>query len=439
MLPALRKVARPLVLSSLVVSLFASCGRSERPDVVLILLDTLRPDYLGFYGHERETAPFLAELAGEATVFRRAYSVSSWTAPSTASLFTSWHPTRHGVVEGFFAHAGRVEAVDTAGRTVLPLRPLPGSPRTLPELFRDAGYRTYGLASNINIGDTLGFSRGFDLFELQDEAEAESLVARLEEWIGGEQPSFVYLHLNDVHKPHALHEEWYVPDSSEREGLAAVYRSEISYVDDVLERLFERHGWREDTIVAIVSDHGEGFGEHGHHGHNRGLFRELVQILALLRAPEQGVIAQEIDANVSILDIAPTLAELAGIDPIETWEGLSLADVARGQAPDSALLDRALVLHREGRNEKGSREVWSLVEGDWHLIEAPEQVRLYDLATDPLEAHDLAATHPEVTRELLARLDDFRRNAPRADETPGTEVELDETMLEQLEALGYVE
>lgn len=158
--------------------LLQSCGgfTQERPDVVVILIDTLRPDYLGFYGNETDTAPFLESLAANSTVLRRAYAASSWTAPSTASLFTSWYPPHHGVVEGFFAHKGRVKKVKETGHSSLPLNRLPTGHQTLPELFQQAGYHTLGLAANINNGDEIGYVddvlRG--MFERHDWADGKT-------------------------------------------------------------------------------------------------------------------------------------------------------------------------------------------------------------------------------------------------------------------------
>jgi hypothetical protein len=135
-------------------------------NVVVIVVDALRPDHLGFYGHFRETAPYLASLASRSVVFTRAVSTSTWTAPSTASLFTGLHPLQHAVQLGIVAHQNRVEFDKETQSVKLELNRIPDSVETLPEIFRNLGYRTFGIATNPNIGSGIGFDRGFDRFKL---------------------------------------------------------------------------------------------------------------------------------------------------------------------------------------------------------------------------------------------------------------------------------
>ena len=146
----------------LLLTMLATCGCApgeppQRPNVVVIVLDTLRPDYLGFYGYEKEMAPFLARLANESVVFERAFSTSSWTAPSTSSLFTSLYPPQHGAVEGFMMHQLRTKWREREGTEIIPLNRLPSDRALLPEIFQSMGYRTFGIATNVNIGDEIGF------------------------------------------------------------------------------------------------------------------------------------------------------------------------------------------------------------------------------------------------------------------------------------------
>ena len=141
---------RALGLALLTAGL-AACGAPEpparKPNVVLVVIDTLRPDHLGFGGYTRETAPFLAGLAAEGTVFERAFSTSSWTAPSTASIFTGLYPPRHGVVKGFFAHFHGAQEDGLGEPQALDLVGLPREYPTLPELFQAEGYRTFALTT----------------------------------------------------------------------------------------------------------------------------------------------------------------------------------------------------------------------------------------------------------------------------------------------------
>jgi len=431
------------VLAATALALLASCGGiDDRPDVVVVLIDTLRPDYLGFYGNPSETAPFLADLAESSAVMKRAYAASSWTAPSTASLFTSWYPPRHGVVQGFFAHKANAERVERDGSAQLRLNRLPDGHPTLPQFFRAAGYRTFGLASNINIGEEIGFARGFDRFERRQEASVERLGEVLDTWMVEDddtRPRLIYLHLNDVHGPYTAREPWYEPRADPREDKVARYQGEIGYVDDGLRRMFERHGWADtDTIVAVVSDHGQEFYDHGRHGHRFRLYRELVQVLALIHAPAHGVAAREVHGNVSLLDLLPTLAELAGLEALPEWEGRSLAPVLQG-TEDPAVHGRYFFSHRASTKLGRARQMWSVVHGDWHLIQSDSHFELFDLARDPAERNNLAGQLPDVVIELSSKLAEFRAGKYDDSGSSKIDVEIDEERLKALKALGYVD
>ena len=225
-------------------------------NIVVILIDTLRPDHLGFNGHHREPAPYLASLAERSVVFSHAVSTSTWTAPSTASLFTALHPLRHGVHIGVVAHHKRVVLDEAAGVVKLQINRLPESIATLPELFRDLGYRTFGIAANPNIGSSIGFDR-FKLLEgrsLSVEearkagrtrkpfrwANGEELYKELSSWQAdikrGPEPFFLYIHINDVHDPCKKHAGFYREPAGEDYG-RALYDSGIGYVDEILSRV----------------------------------------------------------------------------------------------------------------------------------------------------------------------------------------------------------
>jgi arylsulfatase A-like enzyme len=429
-----RRVTPLLLVLALVLG---GCGReAPPPTVVLITIDTLRPDYLGFGGYPRETAPFLASLAGRSTLFERAFSTSTWTAPATASLFTAVHPKRHGVTQGFFAHLGRVLQLEREGSAAVPINRIHADLETLPERFRRYGYQTLGLASNINIGPEIGFDRGFDRFERLHRANADELFDRLKEWepqMARDRPRLIYLHFNDVHQPYEKRAPWYEPGSDHASDEAAAYRSEISYLDDVLRKMFGHFRWVEDdAVVAVVSDHGEEFMEHGRIGHNPTLYRELLQILLMVRAPQHGLDGRaRVRDNVTINDVLPTLSAVAGFEPDGRWEGRSLL----GPAATGANGDRILYGHRQSNGPP--LELWTAVHRDWHLIRAPRGPELFDFRKDPLERANRAPTEPEVLARLGAALDAFASRSAAPAES--SEYQLDPKRLEDLKSLGYVE
>lgn len=421
--------------------------KGNKPNVVVVLLDTVRPDYLEFYGFEGETAPFLASLAKEAVVFENAYSSSSWTAPATASLFTSLYPPQHGVVQGFRAHRSMVKKMRVAGKSKIPINSLPTTHKTLAEKIRGVGYRTYGFAANINIGEEIGFSRGFDVFEKKVKAPAEYFREKLEamrdEIVGPESPYFLYLHLNDAHSPYDIRQPYYRGSSDKRKDMAARYRSEIGFIDAHLEKIFALFGEEEETVYVILSDHGEEFWDHGGTEHGPQLFRELHHILLMIKAP--GAKPQRIAQNTSILDVYPTIVDIVGEQCPQNLEGISLAPLLAHSNDNNELVqrlsNRTLFGHRVF-SSKREVSVWAAVSGRWRLIDWwGGRRKLYDEENDPANLFNLATSKSEVTSAMNTRLDAFKKKMEEEflDAGDDGEITMDESLLERLKSMGYVE
>lgn len=440
---------------ALPIALFAACGgvsgpapeRGQRPDVVLVVLDTLRADALSFYGADREVAPFLASIAREGTLFERAWSTSTWTAPATASVLTGCYPDRHGVTRGFLAHFRESDEghLDKAEVERLQLLGISSGAPTLAQRFGQLGYETLGLTANINIGDEMEFDRGFDRFERHHGEAAKELRDRLMALLDeqeGDRPTFLYLHFNDVHEPYHLRPRYFTPpsgDGDEVERAYAQYLSEVGYVDSFLGRLFGELGWAEDTLVAVVADHGEEFMDHGRMAHEFTLFRELSQVPMLIFGPTLGVRPGRFAENVSVIDLAPTLLELCG-SPSEDWDGRSLAsrctleDKTPSEKERIAWSERPLFLHRFERE----RHIWGVVFQHWKLIQDHDGLlALFDLETDPTEKVNLADEQRTRCDRLLALLDGHRERAVNTDSST-SEVDIDAEMLQRLKSLGYV-
>jgi arylsulfatase A-like enzyme len=425
------------------LALFASgCGRHAPPDVVLVVIDTLRADALGLYGAPRENAPHLAELARGGVVFENVVAPSSWTKTSMASILTGLDPARHGV-----------RGVDHV---------LPAELPTLARLLRDAGWRTLGVQTNPWLHARFGFDAGFERYEFDFFGSADEVNARGLELLDaerGERPVFLYLHYMDVHAPYKPDRRWFdappldvpgrgpLPDARlealyrKRElggpeldrRVRALYEAELRGLDDALGRLFEAlraRGLLEGGVLVVTSDHGESFGEHGEVQHGRTFYPEVYAVPLVLHAPGRVPAGARIDARVRSIDVMPTLLALAGLALPEGVQGEPLLPmrpgairprVARGavglndQAPDRDLAavvsDDRLYLHerRSGR------------------------VELYDLAADPGALRDLGPAHPDAAR-LAPLAEPDGAGAP----VPGR-VELDETSRQQLEALGYLD
>lgn len=434
----------------------AASTSSGRPHVVLITLDTFRPDHLASYGYGQVTGPFLDRLVSEGTVFRSAYSTSSWTAPATSSLFTGLYTNRHGIKEGFLAHQKRSEALEDLVGTSLQLNRLPDALSTLPELLRGAGYQTMGVASNINIGREIGFDRGFDKFRKLQDRDAEVLAEQISAWraeASEKAPTFLYLHFNDVHEPYEPREQWYedppTTEAMQRNGelapVVAAYNSEISYLDGVLASLYETLAWHDNTLVVVVSDHGEEFGEHGRIGHQFSLYDELMHTMMVFSGPDLGIGTWQRDIHVSLIDVLPTILDLLQVPIPEGRDGLSLLPWLTMEEPPTSLQRdfrrRTLFAHRQRfrvRQGKELQQLWAAVRGPWKLIESDSGARLFHLVKDPAEKRDRASFQEDLVLDLQAELERFRSRGVDF-EGQQTEVELDQETLESLRSLGYIQ
>ena len=449
--PRVPRTARALALLALTFAL-AGCGaRGPRPDVLLVLVDTLRADRIGAYGYPKPTSPTLDALAAEGLVFERAVSASTWTKPAVASLFTALLPSEHGIVR-------QLRERDPELLT----QALPHSLPTLAERFRADGYRTFAAVRQPNLLAQMGFDRGFDVYDLPPHGDAFALVdrllARLDEAERGE-PVFLYLHLLDVHWPYdemlpglapetfgplAESERAWVDRAAVRRArrhgwghgdwptMAARYDHGVAYADAAIGRLFEglraRGRW-DRTLVAVTSDHGEGFLEHGRFEHNFEPYEEVARIPLLVRPPAgAGIAAGRRESVVGLADLGPTLLELAGLPGWRGVSGASFAGVARG-VEDPA---RAAVVQMERAS--------ALVERGSKLIaERGGKIRYFNLEADPGETRDLGANSCEgPCRASYARLRAIERDLRPPPAPEDVQVEYTPEQLEELRALGYL-
>lgn len=453
-------VATPLLLASCRSgSTPAEDGTIPVPErIVVIGIDTLRPDHLPFYGYGRDTVPNLAHVAEEeGVVFENAYASSSWTLPSMASVFTSLHPIQHGVVDRDY-RLGEVP--------------------TLAGELSSAGWTTAALVNHFYVSSLFGFDRGFDQFheigvardfsEL-DQVRADVVVRTAVEWIEehADRRFYLYLHLFDPHWNYDAPAPWgetftdpsydgpatgrwtylrqFLPPDRlmpprDLQHVKDLYDGEILFTDQALGRLFaslRAEDLWDDALVIILSDHGEEFQEHGSVHHVRTLMEEVLRVPLLLKPPggRPGWMRPRIGERVRNLDVAPTILELSGVEPPPTFEGRSLVELLGSEGEG-----REIFAHTQRyESDKASLHV-----GDEKLIhqftEGRERVALFDLAEDPAERENLAAVRWERTQALVRELSDamasmLGRTAPRPENAP----ELSDEVKESLEALGYVE
>lgn len=454
--------------AGLVVLTLLSCGSEPavvRPNIVVFLLDTVRADAVELDDAGPGITPSLRELAREGVVFTSAFTHTTWTKPAVATLFTSRYPSQHSVrnvVSGDDGIGGFGER-------------LPDELTTLAERLRTGGYRTTAIINQTHLRPKYGFDQGFDEYFAFRGRSAAELNAVLGDWIDGRAGSvpfrvrarlrrigrasgshFLYVHYLDPHWPYLervaeLREElgsveivpepplrgedvepWLEQGLSEEDlrALSARYLHGVASTDRflgfALARL-RRAGLLDDTVVVVTSDHGEGLYEHGRLLHGFAPYEEVHRIPLLIRLPERfRTEVREVSAPVGLVDILPTLLELAGLPADEGDMGRSLLPLIRGTDGGG---ERPIFSETEGiRSWRTSR---------WKLIRyADGRQELFDLAADPLEQSPLPCDRP--CSELAEQLTEFVARLEESGAVEQSLVELDDDDLERLRALGYL-
>jgi arylsulfatase A-like enzyme len=406
-------------------------SRIERPHIVLIVVDTLRPDRIAPYGFDAEISPELRRWAERGVVFERVLAQSSWTKVSMASMLTSLWPRSHGV---------RL-ATDGLAEQAL----------TLAEVMHEAGYRTYGVQSNGWLEQSFGFHQGFDHYVFPRARDTAREMSMSSVWPHGErvfeeagrlldahdeaEPLFLYLHFMDVHEYAAPPE--FRSFGADREGS---YLSAIRWMDDVLERLqerFDRKGLSERMVIVFVSDHGEAFGENRAWGHARNVFTPVLKVPLLIRFPF-AVEPLRVRTQVRNLDVAPTVLQLAGLPVPDSFEGESLLPLIA--APDTAA-DRPNFAALGAPVFKGVVEQISVNDGSWSLarnLNEDGREFLFDRSVDPLEDANLLELEPAAAERMRAALDAHLAAGARPD-TRATDVRIEPAIADRLRAMGYLQ
>jgi len=447
----------------------------SRPDLLLIVVDTLRADALGVYGGADDASPAIDRLAAGGVVYRESISSSSWTRPSFASLLTASPPCTH--------------------QTFRKSDVLPSELVTLPESLNLAGYTTGAIVGDINITPSFRFQQGFDTFEFLRPSypfrasetsfrltlyaalrltwerwvtprkrvdrfyrDASVVTDEAQEWLRrhGRSRWFLMVHYMDPHDPYFAHPydgraiarvETPRPDAEATGRMKELYAGEVRYMDEHVGRLLqwmEGEGLLENTAVVLTSDHGEEFGEHGGWWHGNRLYDEQIRVPLIVKYPDaQGPTAAVTSDLVRSIDVAPTLAELAGADPGPRWQGVSLLREYELRDP----LDRIGLAETvfEGWASSAVRD------RDWKLIrnerarprfEPRPPSELFFLRADPGEQRDLAtdAAARWAGDRKAAQLAALRKRA--CDQAVSREVRerpLSAADCEALRALGYLD
>jgi arylsulfatase A-like enzyme len=459
------RLARPVAVAALgIAAAFFDAGCGGEPhaarNVLFILVDTLRTDHLSAYGYARDTSPALEKLAAGGVRFDRAYAPAPWTKPSVASMFTGQYPHRHGL--NFV------------------MATLPASAQTLAERLSQAGFVSAGVVSHGFVGPRNGFDQGFEVFDAE-EAKGHAHVSTagvtkrarklLENLRERERPFFLFVHYFDPHYEFRRHPEYgYAAGSRGRlsggedihdlrdmgpsltaeevEFLESVYDEEIRFTDAGIGRLLdalEELGLDDDTLVVVTADHGEEFFGRGWLGHTRTLYEEVIRVPLIIRVPGNNERGRAVAAPVSLVSLAPTILDYLGVDaPDAGFQGPSLRPLIDGSPgedlPPVRSEVRFIVLSSENVLAEKVAYKHAVIDGRHKLIKdfREQSYELYDLERDPGERENLAASRPELLREMLVVLN-RTQNIETARPAGAENATLDPDEAAMLRDLGYID
>lgn len=399
------------------LSLSLSCGyqgpQFPQAPVILITVDTLRSDRLPAYGYTGVKTPFIDDLASQSILFERAYAHSPMTLPSHATLMTGMLPTTHGVREniGFL---------------------LPESPLTMAEIFKDAGYQTAGFVSSMVLRPQTGIAQGFDYYEGPFQNQNKSNVRSFAQIDGAEtlekarkwaiahkeKPFFLWVHIYEPHTP-------YTPPPPFNQQYQDGYDGEIAYSDHLLgtfAKSLKQHKLYDEAVFLLTSDHGESLGEHGEKEHGLFVYRPAVQVPFILKLPQQQDAGKRITAPIGLVDVMPTLTQLAGIkaNPHDGIVLLSYKNPPSNRKLYSEAMTAALFY--------GWHAHRGVLEGDMHYLQGAEP-EIFNLDQDPNQLTNLSKIEkiPAKIAKTLAEVD-------MANRSEATISEEDKAMLA---SLGY--
>ena len=400
--------------------------QAEDMNYILITVDTLRADRIATFGCPDVKTPTMDLFASRGVKFTRCVAQTPLTLPSHTSIMTGTYPTFHGVR-------------DNGGFLV------PQEMQTLAEKFKGRGFETAAFVASYVLDSKWGLNQGFDhyfdRFDLSKyktislgniQRRADEVLDKALDWMSGRKDKriFTWIHLYDPHTP-------YDPPSPFREDYQSrLYLGEVAYTDSQLARLWrylEDNDLVSNTVLIFTSDHGESLGEHQESTHGFFIYQEGIHVPLIVVTPVekyQGLVRSDV---VRLVDIMPTMLELAGIDIPSEVQGNSLLPVFSGKPmPDGFAYSETFY----PRFHYGWSELTSIQEGRYKLIIAPE-LELYDLTADPAEQTNLAQSLPQETRRLVSLAERFIEETGR-DAYKLDYRQMDEDSRQKLAALGYI-
>jgi arylsulfatase A-like enzyme len=432
---------------------------TRRPDVFIYLMDALRPDHLGCFGYPRGTSPFIDTFVREAALYDEAFAAETWTRPSVATILTGLYGSVHGAVHETDA--------------------LAQWPVLLPEMLRSQGYTTRCISANGNVVSELGFNQGYDEFFFSDRAPASWIAQLVAPRLAAQDPAkpiFIYLHTVETHGPLTPG-----PDALRRfdRGLKGRYggasasldrirvlhpqltKTDIGHLIDLYDAsvfeadegfrqfigVLKKAGRYDDSLIILLSDHGEAFAEHDTFGHGWDLSRETMHVMLAVKYPASRYAGARVHERVSLVDVVPTV-----LSEVELRPTLPYPLVGESLAPDRVEKNRR-VYAETSMWEANNLDLVAVIDEDGYkrVIDASvppretaskQSIGLWDTNLDPGEQADLSAKLPvraAYDEQLIATwLVDQYRLRTRSATGPTPKIQLSDELKRTLKDLGYL-
>ena len=410
----------------ILIVLFAipAIAQPQQRNIILITIDTLRSDYLSCNGSTKVKTPNLDSLAQQGVNFTRVRSAVPLTLPSHISIMTSLYPVKHGVRDNGIAH-------------------LSNEYSTLAEVLKSYGYQTAAFVGSFVLDHRFGLNQGFDVYndrmppdltvleKLEAERNADAVYSAFSEWFARnakKQPYFVWIHFYDPHAPYnppELYRSKYPNDP---------YAGEVAYTDAVIGKVLHNLKTQDSNnqIIAVVGDHGEGLGQHQEATHSLLIYNSTLHVPMIIDAPGLIPTGTSFPYLCRIIDLAPTLLDIAGIQDHLKGQGISLKQSIE-QMKDPGILSASESLYP--KVNLGWSELRGIENAQFHFIDAPRP-ELYDVINDPDETKNLMNKQAAIAGNLQNTLNRLYQGS--SSPAQNSQQEMDAETKERLASLGYV-
>ena len=417
---------------------------------IIFSIDPLRSDHMSLYGYRRNTTPNIDNFAKKCAVFKRAYSQAPWTTPSHMSLFTSLYPSFHGV--------------DQPMRDTM--RRLGSDKKTLAECLKENGYRTGAFTGSGSIAGKWGFSRGFDVYEETASEDVsprgrdiDMIYSKASRWLEKNKHDkfFLFFHTYNTHAPYR--DEYFARKEKisrfrKVEYLKALYDGDIRVTDKVVGdflRMLEKENLLKNTAIILLSDHGEDFGEHYPfkmtRGHGHSLYEDLLRVPLLIKHPALTKTRAEINEKVRLIDVMPTVLDMAGLPLPGGIQGRSLLGFLKGASVAMPKYFFAESICHGPERKMVSNGKYKYIYTPQPDVQKTERKiypvfmhELYDIEADPEETANLYhRAEKGISRALHKELGEFIEKGQQSNTKDSNEFQVDETLKKRLKALGYIE